>query len=81
MSGGFLSNRDIIAANIHFPYSIYEYSDGLIVYSGHHYVHGSALTHPKWICKKYTYDASSFLIRLEILEGQYSDKENLSWVS
>ena len=79
MAGGFLSNRDIIAANMHFPQAKFEYSSGMIVFSGNHYVHKAATSHPKWMVKKYTYDGSNNLIDIQQLEGAWDDRATLDW--
>jgi len=78
MAGGFLSNRDIIAANLHFPQSKFEYSSNTIVYTGTHYVHGAATSHPKWMVTKYTYDGTD-LTDIEQLEGAWDDRATLEW--
>ena len=80
MAGGFSSNQDIIAANMHFPMARFTYSGGLIEYSGNHYVHGAATSHPKWVIRKYTYDGSSNLTLIEQLEGVWDDRATLDWV-
>ena len=79
MSGGFLSNRDIIATKQHFPRVKFEYSDVLITYSGHHYVHNTPTSHPKWVVTKYTYDANSQITDIEKLEGVWDNRATLDW--
>lgn len=81
MSGGFSSNADIIAANLHKAYVKFEYDgNSRIVYGAWHLVHGSADTHPKWVVTKYTYDGNGNLTVMEKLEGAWDDRATLDWV-
>ena len=80
MAGGFSSNRDIIAASMHKAHSKFEYSNGLIVYSAWHHVHGYGTDHNKWVVRKYTYDANSNLIDMQQLEGAWDNRATLSWI-
>ena len=52
---------------------------GMIVFSGNHYVHKAATSHPKWMVKKYTYDGSNNLIDIQQLEGAWDDRATLDW--
>ncbi len=81
MPGGFQTNSDIIAANIHKTYSRFEHdANSRIIYSGWHVVHGAALTHPKWVITKYTYNGNGNVSIIEKLEGAWNDRASLDWV-
>ncbi|MHC4748384.1 MAG: hypothetical protein ACYTFW_00785 [Planctomycetota bacterium] len=80
MAGGVLNQRDIVNLSLHFTYTKFEWSGGLIIYSGSHNVHGSPTSHQKWMITKYTYDIDNNLIITEKLEGSWDDRASLNWV-